>query len=152
MKIEEAAICDAEEILALQKLSFFEEAKIYNDFTITPLLQTVEEIKTEFLSQLFFKCSLDDIIVGSVRAFSKDSTCFIGRLMVHPLYQNRGIGSRLMKEIENHFKFVDRFELFTGFKSDKNIYLYQKLGYRIFKTEEVNDKLKLVYMEKMACK
>jgi len=46
--------------------------------------------------------------------------------------QNQGIGTILMKEIEKCFT-PKRFELFVGSKSGKNIYLYQKLGYSIFK-------------------
>ena len=34
---------DAEELLSLQKISFRSEAELYNDFSITPLLQTLEE-------------------------------------------------------------------------------------------------------------
>jgi hypothetical protein len=33
-------------------------------------------------------------------------------------------------------------------KSERNIRLYQKLGYRIFRDERVNDRLTMVFMEK----
>ena len=48
MSIEQAMIDDAQEILALQKLAYQSEAEIYNDFTIPPLHQTLDEIKAEF--------------------------------------------------------------------------------------------------------
>ena len=48
MIIKRATIADAEEILSLQKLVYESEAEIYNDFTIPPLTQTLEEIKAEF--------------------------------------------------------------------------------------------------------
>lgn len=70
--------------------------------------------------------------------------------MVHPDYQNKGIGTKLMYEIENLFKNkgINRYELFTGEKSRKNIYFYEKLGYKRVKTENMNDKVTIVYMEK----
>jgi ribosomal protein S18 acetylase RimI-like enzyme len=67
---------------------------------------------------------------------------------VHPDFQNQGIGTRLMNAIEGHFQ-VRRYELFTGRRSERNIHLYQKLGYRIIRAERHTDKVELVYMEKL---
>ena len=90
-------------------------------------------------------------IVGSVRAHIKTDTCHIGKLIVLPEYQNRGIGKALMQEIENQFKnIVKRYELFTGTRDPRNRYLYNKLGYKYFKTEKLNDEISFVYMEKSA--
>ena len=55
----------------------------------------------------------------------------------------------LMFAVEDIFKQVSRFELFTGHKSEKNIALYQKMGYRLFHQKTVNGNLTLVYMEKI---
>ena len=87
-------------------------------------------------------------IVGSVRAYAKEETCFIGKLIVHPEYQNQGIGTKLLQEIENVFDYVTRYELFTGHKSQKNLYLYEKNGYRIFRRQQITNDLTLVFMEK----
>ena len=53
-----------------------------------------------------------------------------------------------MDSIELIFKDCNRFELFTGFKSEKNFHLYNKLGYKEFKQQKLNDNLVLVYLEK----
>ncbi|MFX1314198.1 MAG: GNAT family N-acetyltransferase [Promethearchaeota archaeon] len=139
---------DLEEILQLQKIAYQSEAKIYNDFNIPPLHQTIEEIKHEASKTTFLKATINDKIMGSVRAYRDKGTCYIGKLIVHPEFQNQGIGTLLLKKVENIFTYIDRFELFTGFKSEKNLYLYQKLGYKIFKTEELNENIKLQYLEK----
>lgn len=149
MKIEKAEIKDLPEILELQKLAYQSEAKIYNDFTIPPLIQTLEGIKDDFVHQIFLKAVINNKIIGSVRAYKKEKTCYIGRLIVHPDFQNQGIGTKLMNEAENNFKDAKKFELFTGYKSKKNIYLYQKLGYKISRTQKINDNVKLVYLEKL---
>jgi len=149
MIIEQAKLKDAKEILDLQKLAYKSEAEIYNDYTIPPLIQSFKEIETDFKNQTFLKVLVDGKIIGSVRAYMINETCFIGRLIVHPDFQNRGIGTRLMNEIESYFSKARRFELFTGYKSERNIYLYKKLGYQIFKREKVNKNLELVYMEKL---
>jgi len=146
--IERATVADAEEILSLQKLAYKSEAEIYDDFAIPPLLQTLEEIKKDFENQIVLKATVDGRIRGSVRAFDRGETCYIGRLIVHPDFQNQRIGTKLMNKIEEIFEETNRFELFTGHRSEKNLYLYQKLGYKVFKTVKANDRLNIVYLEK----
>ena len=148
MIIAPATVGDAKEILALQKLAYQSETQIYQDYTIPPLTQTLEEIEADLKRQLFLKASVSGQIVGSVRAYAQQETCFIGRLIVHPDYQKRGIGSQLMQEIEKRFPQVKRYELFTGGRSERNLHLYQKLGYRIVRDERVSEKLTLVFLEK----
>lgn len=149
MKIVVAKREDLPEILKLQKLCYLSEAKIYNVYNIPPLVQTLEVIEKDLSNQFFLKAVIDNKVIGSVRAYQKGETCYIGRLIVHPEYQNRGVGTKLMKEIEASFKDAKRFELFTGYKSSKNLYLYQKLGYTPFKTEEEQDGPKLLHLEKI---
>jgi ribosomal protein S18 acetylase RimI-like enzyme len=148
MEIEKATVLSAEEILALQKLAYQSEAEIYNDFNIPPLVQTLVGIQKDLEDQFFLKAVTDERIIGSVRAYAQGTTCYIGRLIVHPDFQNRGIGTKLMHEIEKIFNHCNRFELFTGDKSERNLYLYQKLGYKVFKTAKITDQTTVVYLEK----
>lgn len=136
LKILQADIEDAGEILALQKLAYRSEAELYSDFNIPPLTQTLEELKEQFKDYVILKAVVDGKIVGTVRAFEDNGTCHVGRLAVEPKVQNKGIGTSLLQEIEKYYK-CKRFELFVGSKSDKNINFYKKLGYRIFKTEKL---------------
>jgi ribosomal protein S18 acetylase RimI-like enzyme len=147
--IEQASPQDAEEILALQKLAYQSEARFYNDDMIPPLTQTLDEIKAEFADHRFLKAVLETHIIGSVRAKCLESTCSIGKLIVHPDYQGQGIGTALMQEIEKKCTNAERLELFTGHKSEGNIRLYQRLGYSIFKTKNVTETLSLVFMQKI---
>jgi ribosomal protein S18 acetylase RimI-like enzyme len=98
---------------------------------------------------VFLKATAHDGgIVGSVRAYEREGTCFIGRLIVHPDHQGRGIGARLMQEIESRFAQAERFELFTGHKSERNLRFYRRLGYRTSREERVTDALMLVFLQK----
>lgn len=148
MEIILAAIEDLEPILYLQKLAYKSEAKIYEDYSIPPMTQRFEEIRNEFTSHVFLKAVCENNIIGSVRANLDDISCFIGRLIVHPEFQGKGIGTKLMNAVENHFSDAQRYELFTGTKSIKNICLYKRLGYKPFKELVVNKSLTLIYMEK----
>jgi hypothetical protein len=53
-----------------------------------------------------------------------------------------------MHAIEAAFASVSRFELFTGNKSERNLYLYHKLGYRGFREQQITDAVRLVFLEK----
>ena len=101
--IKRARVEDAEVILNLQRLSYLREAEIYNNKSIPPLTQTLEEITAEFDTRIFLKATLEGKIVGSVRAYLAEGVCHIGRLVVHPDVQNKGVGTRLMNEIETCF-------------------------------------------------
>jgi ribosomal protein S18 acetylase RimI-like enzyme len=154
IEIKQASIEDADIILQIQIQAYLSEAEIYNDYGIPPLIQSLNEIRQEFSQQVFLKAiekeELDEIrnIVGSVRGYIEKGTAYIGRLIVKPEYQNKGIGKKLMDAIEQHFKSANRYELFTGHKSTRNLHLYQKLGYCEFKRIPINDSLTMVFLEK----
>jgi len=149
VEITKASFADLKTILVLQKQAFLSEADIYNDFDISPpLLQTLEELTKEFSESIILKAVLGDFIVGSVRGFQVDETVFIKRLIVNPNYQNQGIGTKLMKSIEDSFKNNKRYELFTGHKSKRNLHLYQKIGYKEFKRIPIHENLTMIYLEK----
>lgn len=146
--ITQASSKDAVAILELQKLAYQSEAQLYNDLSIPPLLQTVDELRSDFACKVFLKTQAKDRIIGSVRGYQAEDTCYIERLIVHPDYQGEGLGTALMEKIELCFSQVRRFELFTGHKSEGNIHLYERLGYKIFKSEEINKTLSFVFMER----
>jgi ribosomal protein S18 acetylase RimI-like enzyme len=150
MRIEEAKREDAAEILAVQKLSFISQAELYNDFSLPPLMETEEKTKDDFDDHLFLKASVEGEIIGSIRASLRGDAVTIKRLVVHPDFQNRGIGTELVTEIEKRFPGATRFRLFTGHKSQKSIHLYEKLGYAIYRTKKESEDLTLVFMEKRA--
>lgn len=148
MEICKAEENDLPEILALQYLAFQSEVKLFKNKKDLPLKQTLNELADELNDGVILKLLSDDNdIIGSVRANTKDGTTYIGKLMVHPDYRRRGLGSKLLSEIENCFP-ETRYELFTATKSVNNIRLYQKMGYEIFGRKRINDELVFVYMQK----
>lgn len=148
--IKKAQEEDLKEILELQYLAYQTEAKLFNTTDIPPLKQAIEEVFVEFNKGIVLK-AIDErgTIIGSVRAYQENENVYIGKLMVHPEMQNKGIGSQLLLEIEKEYP-NQRYELFTSTKSISNIRLYKGLGYEIFKEEFVSQELQFVYMQKVS--
>lgn len=148
--VQLATVDDAEEILALQKLCFQNEAALYNNDNIPPLTQTLAELQQEFASSRVLKIVLDGKIIASVRGKVAADTCHIGRLIVHPSYQGHGLGTRLMSTIEREFANSKRFEIFTGSRSLANLRLYGRLGYSEVRRVAVSGHLEMVFLQKNA--
>jgi GNAT superfamily N-acetyltransferase len=156
MVIGRATALDAPEILALQKIVYQNEAEMYDDWTLTPLKQTLEDMRTDFESKVFIKAVVGGKVVGSVRGYMvegaaqarAEGTAHITRLIVHPYGWQRGIGTKLVSEIESCFPQARRFETFMGQKSRHTMEPYQKLGYVPIRQEKVSEQRDRVYFAK----
>ena len=149
--IERASVADAAAILALQKLAYESEARLYDDWSLPPLVQTLDSMRGDIESLVVLKAIDDGEIVGSVRARLADGVCHVGRLIVQPHRQRGGVGTRLMRAIERRPEFAQthKFELFTGSRSEGNIRLYERLGYRRSREQALSPGVTLVFMEKL---
>jgi len=148
MNIRAAQSTDLSAILQLQYEAYQSEAELYQDYSIQPLTQTIEELELEFAAGVFLKAELNGRIVGSVRGRIQDGVLSIGKLIVAPSRQKQGIGTKLMQAIERWDANIHRYELFTGHKSLKNLALYERLGYIKLKEIPINENLTLVYLAK----
>jgi RimJ/RimL family protein N-acetyltransferase len=138
---------DLPEILNLQKLAYSSEAKLLNDYSIQSLKQTLNELNNEFKNNIILKLINNNKIIGSIRSYEKNGRVYIGKLIVHPDYQNKGFGTKLLKTIETYHE-NKTFELYTSSKSERNLYLYKKNGYKEFKRERTAEEYDFVYLEK----
>jgi len=151
--IAPATPADAGEILTVQRAAFLRDAQVYSDPFLPSLTQTIDDIRAEIDDDavIFLTARLGPRIVGSVRGRIADRRCYIWRLMTTPDHEGHGIGSRLMTAIEQQAApLVDRFELSTGAKSDGNIALYERRGYRVVARHEESPTMTVVSMEKAA--
>lgn len=146
--IKKAGYEDLERLMRIQHLSYQSQAEMLNDFTIDPLLETLEDLQAVFSQLVILKAvSPDGALIGAIRGRVDGDTCHVGRLFVHPDYRGRGIASRLLAEIEKAC-IRPRYELFTSSKSINNIRLYEKAGYVRYKEVDIHAHYNLVFLEK----
>ena len=149
MTIEKASREELSAILDLQYKAYESEARLLNNWNIPPLKQTLAEVEAEWDKGVILKAVGDTgELIGSVRAWEENGTVYVGKLMVRPDCQGRGIGTRLLLAVEEICP-GKRYELFTSTQSARNIALYQRCGYRIFTEKQVNENLRFVYLEKV---
>lgn len=163
---------DAPEILTLQKVAYQSEAELYGDDSLPALQQTLEDLQNDFERRpareasllgaradgghgpdesdriVFIKAVVNGKIIGSIRSYAIDDTAYPSRMMVHPYFRGRGIGRRLLQEIEQAFPQCRRFETKTGHHSKRNHFQLAKLGYSQFKTEPFSPAVTWVYFQK----
>ena len=146
--IDKAERCDLPEILRVQKAAFFPIAALLHKDTLPPLNYTLSDTEADYAKQLILKYTLDGRIAGSVRAYlDAQNICRIGKLVVLPAYQGRGIGKALMHTIHDHFSSCAAFELFTSKNIAYIVDFYQRLGYKEKYSEPFEGDI-LVFMER----
>ena len=148
--IVDASSDDAEAILALQKLAYASEARRYDDWTIPPLVETLDSVRRQIAEHVVLKATVDGRLAGSVRGVVTDGVCEVCRLSVDPALQRRGIGSALLAAIEARFPDVEAYELFTGNRSVENLRLYDRHGYRVVpaRTKVLSADVSLIFLSK----
>jgi ribosomal protein S18 acetylase RimI-like enzyme len=117
------------------------------------LRQTLPELEEDFESKpgheaVVLKAMLNGKIVGSVRGHLSGDTAHVRRLAVHPYYQRRGIGRRLVVEIQRAFPGAGRIEVCAAQQSQTGVRQFQKLGFQEFKTESFSPTITWVHLQK----
>ncbi|TDB95844.1 GNAT family N-acetyltransferase [Actinomadura sp. 7K534] len=148
--VERAGPQDAGEVLTVQRAAYVAEAQLYGDPFIPPLVESAEQLRKVLSSDaVVLKAVLGGRLVGAVRAQFSEHTCLIGRLVVVPDLQGRGIGRRLLAALEDEVAGrADACVLFTGHLSEANLRLYRRAGYTETHRERVAAHLTLVHMRK----
>jgi tRNA (guanine37-N1)-methyltransferase len=132
--IAPAALGDAGELLTLQRACWVQEAIANDDLHgIPPLHETLEDVRRELDRWSTWVVRSEGRLVGSVRGrLTDDGAWDIGRLMVAPDLQGRGLGRALLTHIQAVAPpAATSYVLFTGARSTENIRMYKKAGFRV---------------------
>jgi tRNA (guanine37-N1)-methyltransferase len=128
---------DAGELLTLQRACWVQEALANDSLAeIPPLHESLGDVQDWMRTWSTWVVRSEGRLVGAVRGRLEDSAAGpvwdIGRVMVAPDLQGRGLGRALLDHIQAVAPpEATSYVLFTGARSADNIRMYKKAGFRV---------------------
>lgn len=138
---------DVDAVLDVQRAAFVIEARLYDDPSLPPLLESREQLAADLDHSLGLVAVDGDRVVGSVRVRVDGESLHIARLSVAPDRQGRGLGALLLARAEA-VAVAGEALLFTGHLSASNLRLYARAGYVEQRRVPVDERVTLVYLRK----
>jgi len=130
-EIRTATRSDAGEILTLQLACWVHEAQANQTLDIPPLREDLAAVQAWLETWTTFVVRSGPRLVAAARGRLEDDTWQIGRLMVAPDLRGRGLGRWLLGYVESAAPpDARRTSLFSGARSERNLRMYKKAGYR----------------------
>jgi tRNA (guanine37-N1)-methyltransferase len=128
-----ATRADAGELLTLQRACWLQEAIANDSVTGIPALhETLDDVVAWLADWTTFVVRSHGRLVGAVRGRMEDDAWDIGRIMVAPDLQGRGLGRLLLEHIQAVAPAAaTSYVLFTGAGSADNLRMYKKAGFRL---------------------
>lgn len=151
--IEEARGDDAGAILTVQRAAYVTEAQLYGDPFISPLTESLAQVRAAIDgAPTVLAARRGTRVIGAARGTVNGRTGQVGRLVVAPDEQGRGVATALLDALERVLADAGctEFALFTGHLSDGNLRLYRRRGYAETRREHIGGALTFVHMRKKA--
>jgi len=130
--VRRARLEDIEDIYNVIKLGFENYRKIgYREAAIQSAIVSEPEIQRRINEELMLVAEIDEQIVGTVTGTTKYESMYVKALATHPSFQNLGVGTRLMEEIEKEAVKVGcyKISLYTTPVMKSAIHIYEKCRY-----------------------
>ena len=123
---------DVPELLTLVRACWVQEAIECDTLDIPALHESIEVLRASLETTTTWVARRAGRLIGSVRTELRGDTLYIGRLCVAPDQQGRGLGRHLLEFAESTAPDgIRRFTLNTGAKSERNLRMYKRAGYRV---------------------
>jgi predicted N-acetyltransferase YhbS len=119
---------DFEAILRVQRAAFGEYATVYEVSAWTT--ETLDSLRQDAKDKRIFVAESEEAIVGSVRFWTVAGVCVIRLLSVNPAHQKHGVGTALIREIEQATTDAHKFYACTMLRTARNIQFFLSLGYK----------------------
>ena len=143
---------DAVLISKCARLAYADECKKRKVVNLTPSYPSVSGVVRDIKNHIYYKITLENTIIGGLYLVSRErDTLEIEDFCIHPSYQNKGYGYKVLLHLERVHQNTRVWRLVTPIYSIGNQALYNKLGYNKLETVK-EDGLDVIKYEKYICK
>ena len=116
-------------IISDRDISKEELNSIYDDFTKIEIIDGIPQAKQE---RYQFVAEENDIIIGFASGLTKHKWFYLSDLWVHENRRRQGLGSKLLKMLEEKVKSIGMEHIWTWTTGSGNSIFYEKQGYTAF--------------------
>ncbi|MFZ7943272.1 MULTISPECIES: GNAT family N-acetyltransferase [Bacillaceae] len=149
LNIARTKMSEAEALLTIQREAFQSDLKKYKDYDSSPAAEPLDFFKYKLNQSLHYTIFLNGKISGGICIVKITDTHYrLFRLFLSPAIQNRGLGSKILTQLEKKFPQVKEWSLDTPKDNARTRHFYEKFGYKKTKEFKVNDRLTLIEYEK----
>ncbi|WP_028645353.1 tRNA (guanosine(37)-N1)-methyltransferase TrmD [Nocardioides sp. URHA0020] len=132
IEIRPATPADAAELLVLQLACWVQVQHENPGVHVAALHESLDDVRAWLDTHTVLVARSAGRLVGAVRGIRHEEVWDIGRLMVAPDLEGRGLGRELLGRMEGLAPpDATAYWLFTGAKSARNLRMYKKAGYRV---------------------
>lgn len=126
--IRRATIKDIDKLIDVQNRSFYDDYIAYGE---CPAYDESKEMMEKYIREsIVYAIECNNEIAGDIIARKvKDGKFYLRVICIAPEFHNHGIGQKAIKYIEEDNLEAKIWELITPFKSYRNHYFYEKMGY-----------------------
>ncbi|MCH8906706.1 MAG: GNAT family N-acetyltransferase [Candidatus Heimdallarchaeota archaeon] len=152
VSFETAVKSDKENLKKTLLLSFMEASKqdFGVDTVLPPGVKDGSQIENAFQKQTMYSIKDGRELIGGIIIELRESKeYYLQTLWIIPKYQSKKIGHKALEFIETNHPYAESWILETPKQSKRNIYFYEKNGYKKFDEKSFNDgKIVLVFYRK----
>lgn len=133
VRLQPARAEDAIQLTEMQARAFMPQVLARGGFETSPAAETPDRMLERITSDKShsFIIMADEAYAGMIRIKElNDGAYKISPIFVVPEFQNQGIGQKAMSLAEELFPDARLFTLFCVREEEKNVYFYEKLGFR----------------------
>ncbi|KAJ1737252.1 hypothetical protein LPJ72_000664 [Coemansia sp. Benny D160-2] len=106
--------------------------RVFVDIQKFMLENEIDEYDKAALHLVVVDASQDSKVIGTLRVYESEGSLKIGRVVILPEHQGKGLGKKLMMTVEQHIARSPKFGQYThvklGSQCDKRVF-YEKCGY-----------------------
>jgi tRNA (guanine37-N1)-methyltransferase len=136
-EIRTAVPSDAGELLTLQRACWVQEQEANIEAHSPPLHESLDDVRVWMQQWTTLVLRIGGRLVGAARGRREGELWDVGRVMVAPDLQGRGLGRLVLAAIEQAAPAdVTGYTLFTGALSERNLRIYKRAGYRLVPDRE----------------